>query len=81
VSSQGPQYLTTHKPSGVVGGLLATITRHRCFGSVERFQPIMNRYWDEIGALIEHDQVVRMALEPLLVRLLFTASYVDLTLT
>jgi hypothetical protein len=41
----------------------------------------MNRYWDEIGALIEHDQVVRMALEPLLVRLLFTASYVDLTLT
>src|SRR6476646_8943707 len=24
-------YFTTHKPSGVVGGLLATITRHRCF--------------------------------------------------
>jgi hypothetical protein len=25
-------------------GGLATMMRHRCFGSVERFQPIMNRY-------------------------------------
>jgi len=28
----------------LVGGLLATMTRHRCFGSVERFQPITKRY-------------------------------------
>jgi hypothetical protein len=34
--------------------------------------------FEKIGSLIEKDQVVRIALESLLVRFLFTARYVDL---
>jgi hypothetical protein len=36
--------------------------------------------FEKIDSLIEKDQVVRIALESLLVRFLFTARYVDLPL-
>ena len=46
-------------------GVLATMTRQRWSGSIERFQPMMKRYCDfeKVRAFIEKDQVVRIALE------------------
>jgi len=37
--------------------------------------------FEKISSLIEHDQVMRIALEPLLIGLLFAAGYINLPLT
>src|SRR5690606_14665403 len=42
--SHAAHRLTTHRPSGLVGGLPAATTRHRCDLSALRFHPMMNVY-------------------------------------